>query len=261
MLALLHRVCVFWNQRMTEDNNKFGIVYIVSGEFHTAAASQSAISVRTTNPELDIDIFTDVAADENLFDKVHKIPTGHMRSKVDWLPKSRFEKTLYLDSDTRVVDDITPLAELLDRFDIALAHGHQRHGARQNIFWNESIPASFPQINGGVILYSGRPNVRAFLEHWSRSYHKAGFKWDQITLREIMWKSDLRLYILPPEYNVRYEKYLEIWTEEEATPKILHFARFYEELEADPIAPRRLDTTPKARLKRFIKSVRRLMKI
>ena len=246
---------------MDEVSNQFGVVYIVSGKFHTAAATQSARSVRATNPKLAIDIFTDEEADEELFDKVHNIPSGHLRSKVDWLPKSRFEKTLYLDSDTRVMEDIGQLAELLERFDIALAHGHQRHGARQNIFWNERIPACFPQINGGVILYSGRPSVRAFLENWSRSYHEAGFKWDQITLRELIWKSDLRLYILPPEYNVRYEKYLDIWTEEEATPKILHFARFYDELEADPIAPRRLDTTPKARLKRLIKSVRRLVKI
>lgn len=246
---------------MDNANLNFGIVYIVSGKFHTAAASESAKSVRKTNPKIAIDIFTDEATDNTIFDQVHNIPTGHLRSKVDWLEKTRFEKTLYLDSDTRVIGDISSLAKLLDRFDIALAHGHQRYGARQNIFWKEPLPECFPQVNGGVILYSGDLKVRRFLREWSHAYHQAGFKWDQITLRELIWKSDLKLYILPPEYNIRYEKYLDIWTEEEASPKILHFARFYEEMAANPLAPIRNDKNFKAKLKRAIKTVRRLVKI
>ena len=246
---------------MVEAVAQCGVVYIVSGAFHAAAASQSARSVRATNPGLAIDIFTDVPVEPGLFDQVELIAEGHLRSKIDYLPKSRFDRSLYLDSDTRVVGDIGPLFDVLERFEIALAHGHQRHGTRQNIFWNEPIPEAFPQINGGVILYRGSPRLRAFLESWRDAYHSAGFKWDQVTLRELMWKSDLRLYILPPEYNIRYEKYLEVWDEEEATPKILHLARFYDELAADPAAPRRKDNSLQARTRRAIKTLRRRLKL
>lgn len=246
---------------MAETAPERGVVYIVSGAFHAAAASQSAKSVRATNPGLKIDIFTDAEVDPALFDHVEKIAEGHLRSKIDYLPKSRFARSLYLDSDTRVVGDIGPLFDVLERFEIALAHGHQRHGARQNIFWNEPIPEAFPQINSGVILYRGSERVRDFLESWREAYHSAGFKWDQITLRELMWKSDLRLYILPPEYNIRYEKYLEVWSEEEATPKILHLARFYDELAADPAMPRRVDNSFSAKARRALKAVRRRLKI
>jgi hypothetical protein len=111
-----------------------------------------------------------------LFDRVVKIANGHLRSKVDYLAASRFERTLYLDSDTRVVEDLLPLFALLDRFDLALAHSHQRRGARQNIFWGQPLPEAFPQINGGVILYRQNREVQELMESWKRAYHEAGFK-------------------------------------------------------------------------------------
>ena len=115
-------------------NEACGVVFIASGAFHAAAAAEAAKSIRATNPWLAIDLFTDVEMKSELFDRVLKIANGHLRSKVDYLAASRFERTLYLDSDTRVVEDLLPLFALLDRFDLALAHSHQRRGARQNIF-------------------------------------------------------------------------------------------------------------------------------
>ena len=47
-----------------------------------------------------------------------------------------------------------------------------------------------------------------------------------------MWTSDLAIYVLPPEYNIRYRKYLDIWTDREAVPKILHLEDYYREVEA-----------------------------
>ena len=238
-----------------------GVVYITSGAFHAAAAAQSALSVRKTNPWLAIDIFTDVEPEPGIFDQVHRFEAGHLRSKIDHLPKSRFGSTLYLDSDTRVVDDLKAMFAILDRFEIALAHGHLRHGTRQEMAWREPVPAAFPQLNGGVILYRGSERVKAFLESWRKAYHEAAFKWDQITLRELMWLSDLRLYVLPPEYNVRYRKYLEIWSENEARAKILHFEEFYDATAALPNVAPRTDKSLKAKVKRAVKLLRKRLKL
>lgn len=205
-----------------------GVVFVASGAFHAAAAIEAAKSVRHSNPWLKVDLFTDADVPTGLFDRVTYFGNGHMRAKVDWLAASRFERTLYLDADTRVVADLAPMFALLDRFDIALAHAHQRAGGRQNLLWKKPVPSGFPQFNGGVILYRRCPSVQAFMADWGQAYHEAGFKWDQITLRELLWLSDLRLYVLPPEYNVRYRKYLNTWEPEEAQAKILHFAEFYE---------------------------------
>jgi len=242
-------------------NEACGVVFIASGAFHAAAAAAAAKSIRATNPWLAIDLFTDVETKSELFDRVVKIANGHLRSKVDYLAASRFERTLYLDSDTRVVEDLLPLFALLDRFDLALAHSHQRRGARQNIFWRQPLPEAFPQINGGIILYRQNREVQECMESWKRAYHEAGFKWDQITLRELIWNSDLRFYVLPPEYNVRYAKYLEVWSKDEATPKILHFAEFYDEAAAIAGTPTRRDTGVWPRIRRAAKDIRRRLKL
>ena len=237
-----------------------GIVYIVSGDFHAAAATQSAKSARATNPWLPLDIFSDCDVEPGVFDRVVTFEKGHLRSKIDHLPESRFARSLYLDSDTRVVADLKPMFGILDRFDIALAHGHKRNGTRQNIFWREPIPDAFPQLNGGVILYRSTPEVVRFLADWKTAYHTAGFKWDQVTLRELVWKSDLRLFVLPPEYNVRYSKYLTVWSADEAEPKILHFAEFYDATAKIPGVAKRKDGRLQDMLKWGAKSLLALRK-
>lgn len=206
---------------------KKGVVFIATGEQYVLAACEAAKSVRRHSPNLLIDLFTDeIEMNLGVFDEIHKITDPHYRSKVDYIHQTRFERTLYLDSDVRIIADIEPMFEVLDRFDFALCHAHARNKLETNEIWNIDIPESFSQLNGGVILYKSSPLVLDFLMDWSRSFHQAGFRKDQVTLRELLWKSELRLYVLPPEYNIRYKKYLKFWHAREARPRILHFQEF-----------------------------------
>jgi hypothetical protein len=215
---------------MDEGNPECGVIYIASGAFHAAAAASAARSVRETNPWLAIDLYTDEPKTDGSFDRVVEFSGGHRRSKVDYLAQTRFRRTLYLDADTKVVADLRPMFELLSRFDLAIAHAHARNAGRQTKIWRQEIPEAFPQHNGGVILYRGEGKALKFMEDWSDAFHQAGFKWDQITLRELMWTSDLAVYVLPPEYNIRYRKYLNIWTDREAVLKIMHLEDYYDKV-------------------------------
>lgn len=212
-----------------------GVLYIAAGQAYAVAANHSARSVKALLPNLPVDIFTDSpdVLESGLFDRVEIIDSPHRRSKVDYLSRTRFERTLYLDTDTRVIEDISDLFGLLERFDIAMAHAHARNRRTHVEQWQIELPQSFPQLNGGVILYGSSERTLDFLQSWSSAYHEAGFSKDQTTLRELIWSSDLRLYVLPPEYNVRYEKYVRIWSPSEATPKILHYRRFHDQVGAD----------------------------
>lgn len=205
-----------------------GVVFIASGAAYIRDACDAARSVRESNPRLAVDLFCDssVAVPEGLFERVHPIENPHRRSKVDCLPKSRFDRTLYLDSDTRVVADLTSLFKVLDRFDFAAAHAHARNRSQTNTVWRHEIPDAFPQLNGGVLLFRKCNVVQRLLEDWAASFSDAGFAKDQVTLRELVWLSDVRLFVLPPEYNIRYPKYLKVWDEDEVQPKILHFKTF-----------------------------------
>jgi hypothetical protein len=218
-------------------NHQHGVVYVVTSQktdIYIKAAIKSARSCIKHCPDIPIHIFTDKEGVELIsglqnspFSSFELINNPHYRSKVDCMPKAPFEHTLYLDSDTMVVDDISEMFGLLDRFDIAVAHAHKRNFHLTAEFWRRNIPPSFPQFNSGVVLYKNSPQVSSFLRNWRDSFHAAGIKKDQVTLRELLWLSDLRIATLPPEYNIRYQKYIRIWNAAEARPKILHMAKFH----------------------------------
>jgi hypothetical protein len=215
---------------MDHTAEKDGVIFVATGDYSRAAV-KAAESVRKFCPTLGLQLFTDHAdVPTGAFDRVSPIKNPHMRSKVDFLPHTIFERTLYLDTDIRIVEDIREIFSLLDRFDIAVAHAHARNQPSTNDLWRCRIPESFPQMNSGVILYKNTPPVMRMLTDWGISYHEAGFKKDQVTLRELLWSSDLRIATLPPEYNIRSSKYLKVWVPKEARPKILHYARFHTDL-------------------------------
>lgn len=183
-----------------------GIVYIATGAAYSAATVEAAESARRHNPNLPLHFFTDQPIEAPVFDRVERIDNPHYRSKVEYLWRSPFERTLYLDSDTRVAGDLSEMFRLLDRFDLAVAHVRNRHYEKRLRNWKVEVPKSFPQHNCGVLLYRRTPAVTTFLKDWQQAYAEAGFKPDQITFRELLWRSSLNYYVLPPEYNMRSER-------------------------------------------------------
>ena len=214
-----------------------GVLYITTSAkngIYLKAAIESAKSIRQYSPQLSIHIYADAigldhieSLGETIFDSFGLIDNPHYRSKVDYILKSPFERTLYLDSDTKICYDISEMFTLLERFDLALAHAHMRNSKKTSQLWQIDIPSSFPQFNGGVILFRNTAEVRSLLKSWRNSFHETDFMKDQVTLRELLWKSNLHIATLPPEYNIRYKKYLKIWEEQEVKAKILHMAEFH----------------------------------
>jgi hypothetical protein len=216
---------------MKETKQERGVLYIAAGRRFIRAAIRSAGFVRKHSPDLPIHLFAnwrdwgyDFEHDPAPFTSVGEIESPHYRSKVDYSIRTPFERTLYLDADTRVLSDIRPVFDLLDRFDLALAHAPNR--VTRLTTWRTTLPHAFPQFNAGVFLYKSSPAVMALLREWVESFHTAGFRSDQITLRELLWLSDLRIATLPPEYNLRYNKYRWLWGRREARPVILHLPQY-----------------------------------
>jgi hypothetical protein len=210
-----------------------GVVLVATGAHHRALALQAARSVRRHCPGLPVVLFSDAGGCQALagrcgtgawLDAVIPLADPHRRSKVDALARSPFARSLYLDADTRLVADVRDVFVLLDRFDIALAHAHARNRAATLAVWRQPMPDAFPQFNSGVIAWRRNPATQALLEAWPQHYRQAGFRKDQVTLRELLWASELRIATLPPEYNIRYRKTLWLWrhSPQEAKPRILH---------------------------------------
>jgi len=204
-----------------------GIVYVATGAAHVAAARRSADSARATNPELGIVLYGDRDPGGGLFDRVEPIADPHRRSKVDYLPRTPFAETLYLDGDTRVLGPLDDLFDVLGRFDLAIAQRSRVRATRKRSFWRFEVPAAFPEHNSGVILYRSSPATLGFLDAWREAYHAAGFGVDQITLRELLWSAELRFAVLPPRYNCRRHTWTQHWFSRNAPPLILHTNRLH----------------------------------
>lgn len=223
---------------MNQENNdlfSIGVLYVATGKKYIKAAIRSAKSVRAVCPTLPVHIFAswqdlnEVFSPSSIpFTTIGNIENPHRRSKIDYLSKTPFDRTLYLDTDTSLNVDITGIFQLLDRFDVALGHAHRRNELVRTRPWRVTLPEAFPQFNSGVFLYKTNPEVLQLLESWSVAFREAGFPQDQVTLRELLWLSDLRIATLPPEYNVRFMKYKYLWTKSEATPKIYHLRKYHE---------------------------------
>ena len=70
-----------------------GVIYVVVGQDYLDLACASAISLRATNPDLEVDVFTDIPDEvpAGLFDQVHPVPIAHFRAKLECLRLSRFK--------------------------------------------------------------------------------------------------------------------------------------------------------------------------
>jgi len=209
-----------------------GVIYVATGRGYVDLALQSLVSLRASNPTLAADLFTDDVGASGLeaFDQVHSVPVRHSRAKLECLPLSRFQRTLFLDCDTLVVGDLGNVWGLLDRFDLALAHDVRRASDLVQEGLEVVTPYAFPQLNSGVVLYRKSDAVDQFFADWAARYHTSGVARDQIVLKDMLWETDLRFYVLPPEFNLRRVTELDAWEPLDAQIKIVHSHRLLQHL-------------------------------
>ncbi|SMH50810.1 hypothetical protein [Maritimibacter sp. HL-12] len=209
-----------------------GVIYVATGPDYRALAEASARSLRVVEPGLAVDLFTDDpdAAVPGLFDVVHRIETPHPRSKLDCMAETRFARTLFLDADTLVVNPLGDLFDILDRFEMALAHDVRRATALIQAGREEVTPYAFPQLNSGVVLYRRSAVMLDFLAEWARRYGEAGGGRDQPILKDMLWRSDIRFFVLPPEFNLRRVTVLDAWEPGDAVPTVLHSHRLMDHM-------------------------------
>ncbi|GGI95671.1 hypothetical protein GCM10008995_02190 [Halobellus salinus] len=197
--------------------NSEGILYIATGKKYINEAVTSARSLEEHMPDIPISIISNREPDSDIFDTVFTVdnPSYSFKDNVDYLRKSPYDKTIFLDSDTYVCRDISELFELLEQFDIAAAHDT---GRRHKLYKDDNIevraPDSFPMYNSGVVIFSDNIEIDNLFDKWEDIYYrhtdKASGIVNQPSFREALYKTDVRIATLPPEYNCRlpYPTYL-----------------------------------------------------
>lgn len=219
-----------------------GVILVATGAGYVDLAVQCLATIRETNPGLAVDLFTDLpdAPGVDGFDQVHPVPGAHPRVKLGCFSRARFDRVLFLDCDTLVLAPFGDLFDLADRFPLSLAHDVRR---RMDLIREGGLetPYAFPQMNSGVMLYRNDAGMAAFFAEWKRRYEESGGERDQPVLKDLLWESDLRFYVLPPEFNLRRVTMLDAWEPLDAVPTIVHSHRLLQHLRGQGARVRTLD--------------------
>lgn len=183
-----------------------GVIYIATGKKYIDEACQSASSLKDKNPNISITIFSSEKVEQPYFEQVVivKNPQYNYKDKVLHMNQSPYERTLFLDTDTYICSDISELFTLLEKFDIAAAHTRTL-----NPIEVEGVPKSFSGMNTGVILFKKTPQIRILFSNWlmlheQNMQEKGENAPDSSAFREALYKSELRIATLTPEYNCRF---------------------------------------------------------
>jgi len=191
-----------------------GIMYVATGSRHMHEAVRAARSAQTHLPNLPRAIYTDAgrrdeAVKSGLFDRVEIIdnPEYSYLDKIEAVSRMPFEQTLFLDTDTVVVDPCEEIFAPLEVYDLAAAHEYYR-----GEFIYEDLPRSHPTMNTGVIAFRRSDAFRRFAGLWrerfveERQFITAQEKpshHDQPAFRFAVFHSKLRMFVLANEYNFR----------------------------------------------------------
>jgi hypothetical protein len=188
-----------------------GIVYSCAGDASIAEALRSARSSLRHNrlPHL-LFCSSDVDTEPGLSVVRFEPSDNPYLDKIANMRRSPFGRTIYLDTDTFVVDEIAHVLRLLDRYDLAVAYDPSSRG-----LLDPAVPSAFYEFNTGVIAWRGGDRMETFMRAWEETYEswlrKAPFpraglaerRADQPAFRRCAWQQDVQLFVLPPEYNFR----------------------------------------------------------
>ncbi|MEP2023592.1 MAG: hypothetical protein ABJH98_02960 [Reichenbachiella sp.] len=182
-----------------------GLLYVATGKKYVREAIKSYASFKRFDNALPAVIYTDVVNKETAeehFDHVEIIdsPAYCFLDKVAPLVNSPFEKTLFIDSDTYLNQNIDELWAILDDYDLAFTFDNGRINDPL-----ENVPDWFCEYSTGIILYNKCEIVQTLFEKWEIEFSKmrkaSGMTVDQPSFRKSLWEVKPKFFTLPQEYN------------------------------------------------------------
>lgn len=180
-----------------------GFVYVATGSGYLEEARRSAASLRAHHPGFGICLVTD-------HDVPAAAPFDHVviRRDVQHKPIDKllalhcpFERAVFLDTDTLVCGDLSPLFDVLEQFDLAVLQDVNRG-------WDyelPGVPACFTEFNTGVIAFRHTEAMADFFRQWGENHaalaRTGGHVNDQPAFRQTLYFSPLRVAPLPSEFH------------------------------------------------------------
>ncbi|HEY6633356.1 MAG TPA: hypothetical protein VIZ90_18040 [Rhizobiaceae bacterium] len=191
----------------------FGVIYVAFGAPYLAMALTSLLSLRVTNPTVPACIVTNVVpqaptkpwwqpeiGDRWIF--LDEETAKNRNAKTSVYQLSPFELTLFLDCDTMVLGDLSPLPGYLDYFDVLLSavYNPDKHSKRRILDGKYRYTAD-GHFNSGVFAFKRNDAAEQFFSLWNERYNALGYRLDQPALVEAAYLSTVRIFPLPSKWN------------------------------------------------------------
>lgn len=183
-----------------------GVLYFAKGEKFVSEAESSARRAKQVLGDPHITLVTDTSCESSYIDNVIIDNSEFKKSdKPRSLLKSPYKRTLYLDSDIWIEEDITEVFDILNGFDLGVVKDPLEphvHDIEQN-HPVEGVPEAFPEFNSGFIIYNQTTDVINMLKDWTFRCNPADDR-DQRSFRPALFHSNVNMTALPPRYNCMY---------------------------------------------------------
>lgn len=208
------------------DMDRHGVLYVATHhERYVREALASATSLKRFCPEVPVCLFTDLAESSlvrnDCFDMVLPVVSDTdcgtqwgrgLRTRMLSLPRSPFERTFHLDSDTRfLTDGVRGLFRVLDEYDLGIVEDSPEVSVSVRQFGR-------PLFNAGVMLYRKSDVILKLFAEWQRLFlvqleahaqdplppiqYLDGIR-DEVTRRKMLANDQFALgQLLSPERNV-----------------------------------------------------------
>ena len=180
-----------------------GITYVGWGK-GIAEAEKSAASAKQYG--LTSCLITNEDCKSSLFDKIIHYPNELTRSFniVNTYELTPWDETLWLDTDTLVLDDLTFAFDVARLYGIAIVIAPHSSLRGRGI---KGIPEEAPEYNcGAVWINSNHPVMKDFGKRWKKeveNYNDGGWWGDQSSLSYVLYKYKINPYALPLNWNFR----------------------------------------------------------
>lgn len=190
-----------------------GALYIITQDpRYVDLLLTSASSLKKAMPDLPISVFSQFPVSSALFDRVFPVdPTKDgFYDKAKLIRDSPYDRTLFIDADTCVLEPVPELFSLLDHFDCAATHEEYLDTDWHHRYPRPDIPSSFPEFNTGILLLKRSEKLNRMLDEWGALYRqyleeKPGQPInDQPFFRVAAYFGDVRIATLTREYNCKF---------------------------------------------------------
>ncbi|WP_221033268.1 hypothetical protein [Actomonas aquatica] len=185
-------------------NAQCGFIYVVSGEKYVREAERSAAQLKALH-DLPVTLISDRAPSPEAakyFDEVRVDLVDFDYSNKIRMRESRYDRTIFLDSDTLPIRSLKGIFQLLDTFDVAF-----QFTEGGNHYALPGVPPCFFEPSAGIVAWRRCAKSAEFFDAWSSAYAEIekdqGMRgaWDQRSMRQAAFYSQVRLAPIPNEWQ------------------------------------------------------------